>query len=193
MAASTGLPNGRSRLHQHDVIRRDRPFVLLDDARVTGAAPARLYQAPAEIVEARTVAEIAPALERLRAARNRGLHAAGFLAYEAAAAFEPVLGDLPAAPTPLLWFGLFDGFEQIAAEDVAAHLPDPAAAWLGAPRPDVDRDGYAARFAAVHALIEAGDFYQANLSYRARVPLAGDPLAAYARLRANARAGVDRA
>ena len=172
-----------------DVIRRDRPFVLLDDARATSAAPARLYQAPVEIVEARAVAEVGPALERLRAARNRGLHAAGFLAYEAAAAFEPVLRELPAAPTPLLWFGLFDTFEQIAAEDVATHLPDPAAAWLGTPAPDLDRDGYATRFAAVHSLIEAGDFYQANLSYRARVPVAGDPLAAYARLRASARAG----
>ncbi|HEX7693754.1 MAG TPA: chorismate-binding protein, partial [Sphingomonas sp.] len=30
---------------------------------------------------------------------------------------------------------------------------------------------------------------QANLSYRARIPVAGDPLAAYARLRASARAG----
>ena len=72
------------------VIRRDRPFVLLDDARLTGAAPARLYQAPVEIIEARDIAAVKPALERLRAARHRGLHAAGFLAYEAASAFEPV-------------------------------------------------------------------------------------------------------
>ena len=171
------------------MIRRDRPFILLDDARVTGAAPARLYQAPVEIVEARAVAEVGPALERLRAARNRGLHAAGFIAYEAAAAFEPVLGELPAPSTPSLWFGLFEEVEQIAADEVASRLPDPAAAWLGAPRPDVDRGAYAARFERVHALIEAGDFYQANLSYRARVPVAGDPLAAYAGLRTNARAG----
>jgi len=171
------------------VIRRDRPFVLLDDARATGAAPARLYRSPVEIVEARDVAAVKPALERLRAARHRGLHATGFLAYEAATAFEPILGDLPQARTPLLWFGLFERFDEIAAEDVASWLPDPAAAWLGTPVPDVDRDSYAARFDQVHALIEAGDLYQANLSFRARVPLVGDPLAAYARLRDSARAG----
>jgi para-aminobenzoate synthetase/4-amino-4-deoxychorismate lyase len=171
------------------VIRRDRPFVLLDDARATGAAPARLYRSPVEIVEARDVAAVKPALERLRAARHRGLHAAGFLAYEAATVFEPILGDLPQARTPLLWFGLFERFDEIAAEDVASWLPDPAAAWLGTPVPDVDRDSYAARFDQVHALIEAGDLYQANLSFRARVPLVGDPLAAYARLRDSARAG----
>ena len=171
------------------MIRRDRPFVLLDDARATGAVPARLYGAPVEIIEAREVAAVEPALERLRAARQRGLHAAGFLAYEAASAFEPVIGELPRAGTPLLWFGLFERFDEIAPDAVASRLPDPAAAWLGTPVPDIDRDTYAERFAEVHALIEAGDLYQANLSFRARVPLAGDPLAAYAQLRSSARAG----
>ncbi|MES2096412.1 MAG: aminodeoxychorismate synthase component I [Pseudomonadota bacterium] len=171
------------------MIRRDRPFVLLDDARVTGAAPARLYQAPLAIVEARDIAAINPALERLRAARHRGLHAAGFIAYEAAAAFEPVLGVPRPANTPLLWFGLFDRYDDIAPGEVAALLPDPASAWAGAPVPDIDRATYGERFARVHALIEAGDVYQANLSYRARVPFAGDPLALYARLRSSARAG----
>src|SRR3546814_8473354 len=35
----------------------------------------------------------------------------------------------------------------------------------------------------------AGDIYQANLTFRADVPVLGDPLAAYARLRRTARAG----
>ncbi|MBN8809220.1 MAG: aminodeoxychorismate synthase component I [Sphingomonas sp.] len=175
--------------HARLVIARDRPFVLLDDARATGAAPARLYPGPVEVIAARNVAEVAPALERLRAAGKRGLHAAGYLAYEAAAAFEPAVGDLPAPDLPLLWFGLFENYEEIAPADVPALLPDPAGAWLGDPRPDIDRATYADRFARTKALIEAGDLYQANLSWRARVPIAGDPLAAYARLRATAQAG----
>ncbi len=188
-ASSQGLPNRAARLHLADVIRRDRPFVLLDDARDTGAARARLYAAPVEIVEARTVAAVKPALERLRAARNRGLHAVGFIAYEAATAFEPSIGDLPLGATPLLWFGLFEGFEDIAPEAVPALLPDPDSAFAATPLPDLDRDAYVERFERVHALIEAGDFYQANLSFRAAVPVAGDPLAIYARLRSSARAG----
>src|SRR5262249_21387369 len=144
------------------VIRRDRPFVLLDDARDQGAAPARLYAAPVEIVEARSVAGVKPALERLRAARLRGLHAAGIMAYEAAAAFEPSVGALPLAETPLLWFGLFEGYDEIAPDAVPGLLPDPASGWAGAPQPDIDRDAYVERFERVHALIEAGDFYQAN-------------------------------
>ncbi|MDB5680251.1 MAG: aminobenzoate synthetase [Sphingomonas bacterium] len=171
------------------MIRRDRPFVLLDDARAEGAAPARLYQAPVATVEARAIVEVKPALDRLRAARHRGLHAAGFIAYEAAAAFEAAIGALPPGGSPLLWFGLFERYDEIAPDDVPDLLPDPVSAWAGTPQPDVDRGAYADRFDQVRALIEAGDIYQANLSYRARVPVAGDPLAIYAKLRASAQAG----
>ena len=63
------------------MLRLDAPFVLLDDARDGGAA-ARLYTAPVGTVVAHTPEEVAPALDRLRQARARGLHAAGWIAYE---------------------------------------------------------------------------------------------------------------
>src|SRR3546814_3898656 len=65
------------------MIDPSRPFVLLDDAREADAAPARLYSGPAEIVATRDPEEVRPCLDRLRAAQGRGLHSAGFLAYEA--------------------------------------------------------------------------------------------------------------
>ena len=171
--------------------RTDTPFVLLDDARVTGAAAARLYVDPVEIVVTRRMDDIATALEALRTATRGGLHAAGYLAYEAGHALEPTLTPLVATTTeaPLLWFGLFRGFEEIAPEDVAARLPDPAGAWVGAPTPDIDRADYDAAMMQVQALIEAGDIYQANLTFGATVKTAGHPLALYAGLRARARAG----
>ena len=171
--------------------RTDTPFVLLDDARVTGAAAARLYVDPVEIVVTRRMDDIATALEALRTATRGGLHAAGYLAYEAGHALEPTLTPLVATTTeaPLLWFGLFRGFEEIAPEDVAARLPDPAGAWVGAPTPDIDRADYDTAMMQVQALIEAGDIYQANLTFGATVKTAGHPLALYAGLRARARAG----
>jgi para-aminobenzoate synthetase/4-amino-4-deoxychorismate lyase len=168
--------------------RETAPFVLLDDAR-EDAAPARLYRRPTRIVEARSIAAVRPALESLRAARDAGLHAAGFLSYDAGAAFEPVLGEPPASATPLLWFGLFEGYEEIAPHDVPALLPDPAGAWVAPPEPGIDRPVYDAQLARVLDLIAAGDVYQVNLSYRATVRYAGAPLALYAQLRARARAG----
>ena len=168
--------------------RETAPFVLLDDAR-EDAAPARLYRRPVRVVEARTIAEVLPALDSLRAARDAGLHAAGFLSYDAGAAFEPVLGDPLTNDTPLLWFGLFKDYEEIAPDDVPMLLPNPTGAWLAAPAPGIDQAAYDDQFARVLDLIAAGDVYQINLSYRATVRHAGDPLALYAQLRARARAG----
>lgn len=160
------------------------PFVLLDDARTNGAAPARLYTDPVEIVTTRKSTEVAVALEALRTATRGGLHAAGYLAYEAGAVLEPKLAGVASGDAPLLWFGLFRRFREIAPDDVASLLPDAAGGWLGAPVPDVSQVDYESQLAQVKALIEAGDIYQANLTFRATVATAGHPLALYAGLRA---------
>ncbi|WP_010161030.1 aminodeoxychorismate synthase component I [Sphingomonas sp. PAMC 26617] len=164
------------------------PFILLDDAQ-DGGAPARLYTDPLRIVQARTVDEIDAVLAAVRAARADGLHAVGFLTYEAAAAFEPALDSPPTTGQPLAWFGLFATYREIAPEAVAALLPDPAGAWNGAPEPAITPETYHAQFAAVREEIVAGGLYQANLTYRATLPVCGDPLSLYARLRGSARAG----
>lgn len=156
------------------------PFILLDDAR-TGRA--RLFRDPVEIVRADRVDEVVPALERLREERR---HAVGFLAYEAGCALEPRLEAIFRRPdAPLLWFGLFDRFEEVEAE---AWLPDPSSGWADAPEPLVGRDDYLDRLARVQDAIVAGDIYQANLTFPAAVPVAGDPRAIYAGLRRRARA-----
>jgi para-aminobenzoate synthetase / 4-amino-4-deoxychorismate lyase len=171
--------------------RDETPFVLLDDARTTGAAAARLYVEPVEIVTTRRMDEVASALEALRTATRGGLHAAGYLAYEAGHALEPTLTPrvAPVAEGPLLWFGLFRGFTEIAPDDVASMLPPAEGAWIGGPRPDIARADYDGAMDAVQALITAGDIYQANLTFGATVRTAGHPLALYSGLRGRARAG----
>ncbi|WP_294331002.1 aminodeoxychorismate synthase component I [uncultured Sphingomonas sp.] len=163
------------------------PFVLLDDARAGGRG-ARLYADPVEIVVAHRLEDVAPALDRLRAAAAEGLDAAGWLAYEAGAAFESCVPAREGG-APLLWFGLFRGHRQLEAETVPALLPDPAGAWAGRPHPLLDRAAYDTAFARARSYIEAGDIYQANLTFRAEVPVAGHPAALYALLRARAAAG----
>ncbi len=165
------------------------PFVLLDDARNSGAAPARLYRDPVEIVRADRTSEIAAALDTLTAACANGLHAAGFITYEAGYMMERKLSGLAAAPAPLLWFGLFTDYSEIPTSEVAALLPDPAGGWAGEPRPIISRDAYAAALQTVQDYIAAGDIYQANLTFANSVSTAGHPLALYAGLRVRAQAG----
>ncbi|OHC99008.1 MAG: aminodeoxychorismate synthase, component I [Sphingopyxis sp. RIFCSPHIGHO2_01_FULL_65_24] len=167
------------------------PFVLLDDARFEDAVAARLFADPVEILRADGAAEIPALLDAVEAAAARGLHVAGYLAYEGGKGLAPAWrGGAPAGDgTPLGWFGLFERVERIDADAVPARLPDPAASWIGAVEPGIARADYEAAVEAVLGYIRAGDIYQANLTFRAAVPVIGNPLAVYARLRRTARAG----
>ena len=165
------------------------PFVLLDDARRGTALSARLYTAPVTIVTTRRVAEIATAFEALRTATRGGLHAAGYLTFEAGYRQEQSFASTGPTDRPLLWFGLFRHCDFIAPQAMADLLPDAASAWIGKPVPTIDRDVYDDAIGRVKALIEAGDIYQANLTFMAKVPMAGHPLALYAGLRARAECG----
>ena len=173
--------------HHRPVTSPRDPFILLDDARPGGAA-ARLYTRPVRVLEAWSAPEVRDVMAAVRAATADGtLDAAGFLSYEAGAAFEPAAGPIQPSPAPLAWFALFDGWQAI--DDVPAWLPDPAGAIVDPPVPEPSYAAYRAMFDRAQELIAAGDLYQVNLTFRARAAFAGDPLALYARLRPAAGAG----
>jgi para-aminobenzoate synthetase / 4-amino-4-deoxychorismate lyase len=169
------------------MIPADGPFVLLDDARISDASPARLYSHPVTCLSAQTPDEIEPLLASLRAAKARGLHAAGFLAYDAGAALLPQL-ETPAEGL-LGWFGLFERYQELGTDAMNSFLPDPSGAWLSPLRPGISRADYAEAFAKCQEYITAGDIYQANLTFPLSAEYAGDPLAVYAVLRPRAAAG----
>jgi len=172
-------------------------FALFDDARAHNAAPARLYRDPVATIVARHQAEVQPALDRLAQAQEQGLHAAGFLSYEAGLALEDRLHVIglrqvekaqPGAP-PLLWFGLFEGCRLIVPNDLADLLPPPSPGAMAAPRPLIDEAAYRQAFDRVQDYIRAGDIYQANLTFPCDVTLPGDLMAFYAAVRPRAAAG----
>lgn len=168
------------------------PFVLLDDARAEGAVAARLYRDPVEVLRADGAADVPALFDALETAGRRGLHAAGYLAYEGGKGLAPAWRGAPPAgegDAPLGWFGLFERVERIDADVVPALLPDPSGCWIGTVEPGIARGDYEAAVEAVLAYIRAGDIYQANLTFRAAVFVLGNPLAVYARLRRTARAG----
>lgn len=161
-------------------------WILFDDARSEGSPP-RLYADPREIIVARSIEEVLPALERIRAAISAGAHAAGYLAFEASYALDPRLIDSArTSDGPLLAFGLYDGFE---VPEIAALLPEADGAMVGKPRPRIERADYERAAGEVREHLFAGDYYQANLTFASDVAVAGDPLALYARLRRSSAAG----
>lgn len=132
------------------------------------------------ILETRNVAEVLPLLRRVEESVNRGSWAAGFVAYEAAPAFDPAF-TVPRRRTeaeqalPLVWFALFD--ERVPAGE-AAGGPYRVGAW----RPGATGEAHRQCFARIRAYIERGDTYQVNQTYPLVAGFEGDPLGFYADL-----------
>jgi para-aminobenzoate synthetase/4-amino-4-deoxychorismate lyase len=132
---------------------------------------------PCRVIEARTLAEVRPALRAVEAAAREGHWAVGFVAWEAAPAFDPALVVRPAAGGPLCWFGLHEApLGPPPAGPCDARLVDLA--------PELDAADHAASVERLREAIAAGSAYQVNLTLRFRGRLEGDPLALYRRLRA---------
>ena len=141
------------------------------------------FEAPARQVVARRAEDVAAALAEVeRAVEDEGLLAAGYLAYEAGAAYG--LSTHPPDPDgpPLLWFGLF------GRRAPAGPLPAGGAYRFGPWRPALDFAPYAAAIAHVKAAIARGDTYQANFTFPLQADFDGDPWALFAALNAAQRA-----
>ena len=161
--------------------------VLLDSARPdadSGAAGGLLFAGPVRTVEARTLAEVRPALDALDAALAEGFHVAGMLAYEAGAALVDGLGPCDVDPTvPLVWFGVYAAPERVSPERLAAAFAGPAHARVRDLTFGLSREAYRERIAAAKAHIRAGDVYQVNLTAPLRFRTQAAPVALYAALR----------
>jgi para-aminobenzoate synthetase / 4-amino-4-deoxychorismate lyase len=136
----------------------------------------RLFRNPDAVLQAVDPAGVRTCLQEVqRAVRSEGYVAAGYVAYEAAAAYG--FATHPPAPDglPLVWFGLF-------RPDRVTSVNAPAAAGgytVGPWRPSLAANDYAAAVDAIRRHIEAGDTYQINFTFRLRAAFAGDPLALF--------------
>ncbi|MER2598008.1 MAG: aminodeoxychorismate synthase component I [Caldilineales bacterium] len=134
------------------------------------------FAAPRRVLRAWTPREVRPALRTLaHAVEEEGLHAAGFLGYEAAAGLDAALTVNAAAPRlPLLWFGLYDLPERWQ------QLPHPASTYrLGQWQPDQTLPAYRAAIKAIKDAISRGETYQVNYTFALRTAWQGDPWALF--------------
>lgn len=159
------------------------PLVVLDFLDGQDAPRRTRFANPIEIITTERVEEVRPCLRAVEEASRRGLHAAGYVAYEAAPAFDPALvvrGD--GARQPLLWFGLFD--EPVEDSSSSGTGRYSLTEWT----PSVSRDEYARSVGAVREAIARGDTYQVNYTMRLRARFEGDDAALYRQLLSAQRA-----
>jgi len=156
---------------------------LTFDFDLAGRARRRLcFIQPLDIITAYTVDQVLPALRAIQRATDAGLYAAGYIAYEAAPAFDPAFRVHDSTDLPLLWFGLFGTFTEEAA-------PSGGSYTLSEWQPAITREVYDRHVATIRAAIGRGDTYQVNYTMRLRAHFAGDAFALYERLRAQQAAG----
>lgn len=85
-------------------------------------------------------------------------HAAGFVSYEAAPAFDPSLQVIPSQNFPLLWFGLYDETSRTTLTGQTAQTGQ----WL----PNIGRNEYNAAIEKIKEYISQGKTYQVNYTMR---------------------------
>lgn len=125
--------------------------------------PVLVLQADAPDAVRRTLADV----EQLT--RDRGLHAVGFVTYEAGAAFGLPVSPGPAG-LPLAWFALCEPRNVLRVG-----RPERTGEYeIGTLVPSVSRDEFGTAFARVRHHLAEGDSYQANYTFRMSGSFAGD-------------------
>jgi para-aminobenzoate synthetase/4-amino-4-deoxychorismate lyase len=124
------------------------------------------YENPVAVLQTVCADEAAGLLAAVEeAVETGGLHAAGFLAYEAAPAFDAGLAVRPDdSGFPLLWFGLYRSPRAFPALPAPTAPPADPPLWSDAFTPEA----YARAFERIKHHIREGDTYQVNLTGRLR-------------------------
>lgn len=135
------------------------------------------FAAPSEWLEARSLEEVPALLAAADLAARAGRWVVGFVAYEAAPAFDPAFSVLPRqGPLPLATFAIFDRAEPF----VACATGD--AFRCGPWRIATDEAAASKAIETLRRQIAEGEFYQVNLTTRLRAEFSGDGAALFAAL-----------
>lgn len=154
------------------------PRLYFDFPDGAGERQPLTFTRPRELLVATRPAEVGGVLRRAEACAKAGAWVAGFVCYEAAAAFDPAFRFGGRGDLPLAWFAVCDApLPGMAPPAAAAGVPPSWTASVG-------RHRYARDIRAIQQRIAAGDAYQVNHTIRLHSPWAGDPQVLFQRLHA---------
>lgn len=150
-----------------------------DDLRIEEAKSFSFEGLTSEIV-AHRLDEVVEALAAAEQAAAAGSWVAGYVAYEAAPAFDAAYRVIDRQADdvhhwlPLVWFGVFDERrDEVPAESRSGSYA------LGEWRSQTSRSEYDKAIGRIREHIRQGDTYQVNYTMRLRAAFSGDPSALY--------------
>jgi len=155
---------------QRKYVKTPTVSALATDGRDAGSGWRR-YRAPLGVLSTSRLCDVLPLLAEVRRQTIAGRVAVGWIAYEAAPAFDAALVVHPPGPVPLAWFALFAAGEDAVAPSITPAATPFTPPWSGGPT----REIYHGAVRRIHEHIAAGDTYQVNYTYRLRAPWDGDP------------------
>lgn len=145
-----------------------------------GGETPRYFESPDIIVAAHHLQEVWPALLEVERLVGTGLTAAGYIAYEAAAAFDPAMRTHAPLPEPLLWFGLY---RHATASSPLHSKPAAPLSW----KAQLSEEEHASAVNRIREWIAAGDSYQVNFTFPLRADWDADTLGHFAAMRSAQR------
>lgn len=119
------------------------------------------FSKPIEIFTTDKVEEVISLLQAVQDKTALGFHAAGFLSYEAAPAFDPAFSS-HSPDFPLLWFGIYERPEEVCIESPAGSSATVQAKWSN----HSSYPEYAQHIQKIKEYIAAGNTYQVNHTIR---------------------------
>lgn len=155
------------------------PLILLDSCGAGDFNRSWRFSGYRETLQTMEPAGILPLLAKVEACTVDGLHAVGFISYEAAAGLNPDLCSSPSVEgLPLAWFAIFSERIEAAPDEP---LP-PETSESPCLEPDTAHESYLRNVGQIREKIACGESYQVNYTFGMNGDFSGDPLELYRRI-----------
>lgn len=147
-----------------------------------GSVALRTFEQPIAIISTTEINEVIPSLERVVAYTKDGYYAAGYVSYEASAAFDSAYAVHEKPTMPLVYFAIYKSFTETNPQADGSFTIQLTGS-------DTNEEAYAQAIKTIHARIEDGITYQANYTVRLYGKFNGDGLAFFKQLQRSQQAG----
>src|SRR5690625_4642513 len=151
-------------------------FIYINFADASGNTRLWQFKSHIVVIVAESIKDVIPCLNKVQTATERGFFVAGFLSYEAAAAFHKDITVHQTQQIPLLWFGVF---EQPTAEPLTNTQPFTISDWL----PHVSKEAYGQNVDRILKAIQKGETEQVNYTIPFHACFSGDARTYYNQLK----------
>ena len=129
-----------------------------------------VFTDPVKLLCCKKIKDVKHALAELEEALTQGYYAAGFISYEAGAAFDKAFPARPLDDFPLVWFGIYDKAPTVfnpGTDEIFAVSEDF--------KPELSEQEYHDAIAQVLDDIKQGNLYQTNFTFRLFAQKTNDP------------------